>query len=247
MIIYPDIELYRGKCVTLKHGSIERPQIFSIEPLAAAKAFVAGGAEWLHVVDLEGVFEYHGENSEIIKQIIAAVDVPVQVGGGIRSLSAADWWMEHGAARVVLSTAAVVNQKLVEDLCVKYPDGVAISIDARDGKAMSHGWKHASVFSALELAQRFERSGAAAIIYTDVDRYDELPESSMANTAELATTLQCPVVSSGTVQTLDDISMLANLPNIAGAVVGWALFNHAVTIEEAVAVAAQQPTQADFA
>ena len=246
MIIYPDIEIHNGQCVNLKHGSIEDPTIFEIEPLEAAKEFEHGGAQWLHVVDLDGVFEYLGENSEIIKEIISNSNIPVQVGGGIRSMSSVDWWMNNGASRVVMGTAAVADQRLVNEVCVKYPDRIAISIDARDGKVVSHGWKNISAFSAMDLAKRFERSGAAAIIYTDIDRYDELAESSMANTTQMGTELGCPVISSGTVRNLDDISILANLPNIAGVVTGWALFSKNITIEDAVAVASQKPTVAEF-
>ena len=248
MIVYPDIELHRGRCVTLKHGSIEAPQVFDISPLDAARKFEQGGAEWLHVVDLDGVFQHqdHTDNSDIIRQIISQSNIPVQVAGGIRSLTSAEGWITSGAERVVLGTAAVVDQRLVEALCAEYPDKIAISIDARDGKVVSHGWKHISTFTALELARRFERCGAAAIIYTDIDRYDELPESSMANTTQIGTVLNCPVISSGTVRNLDDVSILANLPNIAGAVIGWALFNEKVSIEDAVQVARQKPTKADF-
>lgn len=246
MIIYPDIEIHNGQCVNLKHGSIEDPKVFEITPQQAAKKFEDGGAQWLHVVDLDGVFEYLGENSEIITEIISQSNIPVQVGGGIRSMSSADWWIKHGAERIVLGTAAVVDQNLVENLCSKFPDKVAISIDARDGKAVSHGWKNTSTFSAMALAKRFERSGATAIIYTDIDRYDELAESNMANTTEMGTALSCPVISSGTIRNLDDISMLSNLPNISGAVTGWALFNEEICIEDAVMVASQEPTQAAF-
>ncbi len=248
MIVYPDIELHKGQCVNLKHGSIEVPQIFDISPLDAAREFERGGAEWLHVVDLDGVFQPQepADNSDIIKQIINQSNIPVQVGGGIRSLTAAESWIASGAQRVVLGTAAVVDQRLVETLCAEYPDKIVISIDARGGKVVSHGWKHTSTFTAQELARRFERCGAAGIIYTDIDRYDELPESSMANTTQMGTELECPVISSGTVRNLDDISILANLPNISGVVIGWALFNEKVSIEEAVQVARQKPTQADM-
>ncbi len=246
MIIYPDIEIHNGKCVTLKHGRIEDPQVFEISPADAAKKFEQGGAQWLHVVDLDGVFEYLGENSEIIKDIIAKSNIPVQVGGGIRSLSSVEWWMNAGAERVVMGTAAVVDQRLVESVCAEYPEKIAVSIDARDGNVVSHGWKNTSTFTAMELAKRFERSGVAAIIYTDIDRYDELAESSMANTTQMGTELGCPVISSGTIRNLDDISFLANLPNIAGAVSGWALFNEKFSIEDAVATANQKPTVAEF-
>ncbi len=246
MIIYPDIEVHNGQCVNLKRGGIEDPKVFEITPEEAAKEFENGGAEWLHVVDLDGVFEHLGDNSKIIQNIISKSNIPVQVGGGIRSASSVDWWMNSGASRVVLGTAAVVDQRLVQELCAHHPDKIAVSIDARDGKAVSHGWKNTSTFSAMELAKRFERSGVAAIIYTDIDRYDELPESSMANTTLMGTELSCPVISSGTVRNLDDISILSNLPNISGAVVGWALFNQKVSIEDAVSVANQIPTKAEF-
>ena len=246
MIIYPDVELHNGQCVNLKHGSIEDPKIFEISPLDAAKEFEAAGAEWLHVIDLDGVFEKEGGNSDLIRHIIRRSHIPVQVGGGIRSASVIDGWFNDGAERVVLGTAAVSDQRLVEEVCVSHPEKIIISIDARGGKAVSHGWKHTSTFTALQLAKRFERSGAGGIIYTDIDRYDELPESSMANTTQMAAELDCPVISSGTVRNLDDVSMLSQLPNIAGAVIGWALFSGAVTLKEALAVAHQKTTKAGF-
>ena len=246
MVIYPDIEVQGGRCVNLKHGSFEDPTVFDIAPLEAAREFEAGGAQWLHVVDLDAVFEQPGENSGTIASIIEKVDIPVQVGGGIRSMSTVEWWFERGAQRVVLGTAAVLDQRLVEDLCAQYPGRIAVSIDARGGQVVSHGWKNQSALTAIEMAHRYERSGVAALIYTDIDRYDELPESSMANTTQMGTELSCPVISSGTVRSLDDISMLANLPNIAGAVVGWALFNRVFSIEEVLAVADQNPTKAAF-
>lgn len=246
MIIYPDIELHNGQCVNLKHGGIEDPRIFSIKPLAAAQEFEKSGAEWLHVVDLDGVFEKEGGNSELIRDIIRRVNIPVQVGGGIRSASVIDGWFKHGAQRVVLGTAAVSNPHLVEQMCAQYPEKIMISIDARDGKAVSHGWKYTSTFSAMDLAKRFERYGTAGIIYTDIDRYDELPESSMANTTQMAVALDCPVISSGTVRNLDDVSILSQLPNIAGVVIGWALFSEAIRLQDALQLAKQKTTEATF-
>lgn len=246
MIIYPDIELHNGQCVNLKHGSIEAPKVFDIIPLDAAKEFEKSGAEWLHLVDLDGVFEKEGGNSELIRAIIRQSNIPVQVGGGIRSLSVIDKWFNDGAQRVVMGTAAVSDQRLVEQVCVNYPEKIVISIDARNGKAVSHGWKHTSTFTALELAKRFERYGTAGIIYTDIDKYDELPESSMANTTQMAVELECPVISSGTVRSLDDVSILSQLPNIAGVVIGWALFSQAITLEDALALAKQKTTEAKF-
>ncbi len=254
MIIYPDIELHNGRCVNLKHDSIEAPRVFDIKPRDAAKEFEEAGAEWLHLIDLNAVFSDGdadadadgGGNGEIMEDIIRHSNIPVQVGGGINSASVIDGWFNHGAERVVMGTAAVTDQRLVEEVCVHHPEKILISIDARGGNAVTHGWKHTSAFTAMELAKRFERSGAAGIIYTDIDRYDELPESSMANTTQMAAELDCPVISSGTVRDLDDVSMLSQLPNIAGAVIGWALFACAITLEDALQLAHRKTTKASF-
>lgn len=244
MIVYPDIELHQGKCVNLKHGSIAEPKIFDITPQDAAREFEQSGAEWLHLVDLDGVFGHDEQNSEFVHQIIKNSNIPVQVGGGIGSASVIDHWLNNGAERVVLGTAAVTDARLVADACAHHPEKIVISIDARGGKAVSHGWEAESSFTALELAKRFERVGAGGIIYTDIDLYDELPESSMANTIEMATQLECPVISSGTIRCLDDVSMLSQLPNISGVVIGWALFENQVTLEEVLEIASQQRTKA---
>jgi phosphoribosylformimino-5-aminoimidazole carboxamide ribotide isomerase len=246
MIIYPDIEIYQGRCVNLKHGSIDKPTTFEISPLDAAKEFEKAGAEWLHIIDLGRVFGQDDDNTDVIQNIIKNVNIPVQVGGGLRSEISIGQWFNNGAERVVLGTAAVTDQRLVTDVCAHYPGQIVISIDGKDGRAVTHGWESTSVFSVFDLAKRFEQVGAGGIIYTDIDLYDELPEASMANTIQLAGQLDCPVISSGTIRTLDDISMLAQLPNISGVVIGWALFNQKVSLEEALAIAKEKVTKAEF-
>ena len=246
MIIYPDIELHNGKCVTLKHGSISKPQIFDISPLEAAKKFEDSGAEWLHLIDLDRVFGNDGDNEDIIRDIIKQSKIPVQVGGGIRSETAIENWLENGAQRVVLGTSAVLDQRLIESACAHHPDQIVVSIDARNGKAVTHGWEKESAFSAFDLAKRYEDSGAAGIIYTDIDLYDELLESSMSNTTQLASELSCPIISSGTIRSLDDVSTLSQLPNISGVVTGWALFNEKVDLADELAIANQEQTVAEF-
>ncbi len=246
MDIYPDIEIHNGQCVNLKHGSIKEPKRFDISPLQAAQQFEQAGAQWLHIVDLDRVFNNESDNSAVIKEIIQKSNIPVQVGGGINSSTVIDGWINSGAQRVVMGTAAVLDQRLVEEACTNHPEGIVISIDARNGKAVSNGWEFESAFSAFDLAKRFERSGAAGIIYTDIDLYDELPESNMVNTTQLANELGCPVISSGTVRSIDDVSTLSQLPNISGAIIGWALFNEKLSLEEALAVAHQKTTTAEF-
>ena len=246
MIIYPDIELHGGKCVTLKHGSIRNPQVFEISPLDAAKKFEDAGAEWLHVIDLDAVFDNDSDNSETIKEIIKHSNIPVQVGGGIRTETSMDHWLNNGAERVVLGTAAAMDQRLIENACAHHPDQIVVSIDAKNGKVVTHGWQEESAFSVYELAKRYENTGVAGIIYTDIDLYDELLESSMANTTELAAKLSCPVISSGTISSLNDVSTLSQLPNISGAVTGWALFNEKFELAEALEIANQKQTVAEF-
>ena len=246
MIIYPDIEIHQGKCVNLKHGSIAKPTIFEISPLDVAKQYEKAGAEWLHIIDLGSVFGQDDDNTEVIRNIIKNVNIPVQVGGGLRSELSIGQWFNDGAERVVLGTAAVIDQRLVTDVCAHYPGQIVISIDGKDGRAVTHGWEETSALSVFDLAKRFEQVGAGGIIYTDIDLYDELPEASMANTIKMAGQLDCPVISSGTIRSLDDISTLAQLPNISGVVIGWALFNQKVSIEEALAIAKEKVTTADF-
>ena len=237
LIIYPDIEILDGQCVSLSRGGFGEPDVFDIAALDAAKEFEGAGAKWLHIVDLDGVFQGGRHNADMICEIIDAADIPVQVAGGIRTISAVHWWFEHGAERIVLGTAAVKDQPLVVEACARYPEKVVVSVDAQEGYVMIEGWRTRTAFTALELARYFEQTGVAAIIYTDIDRYQNLPESSFAPTTEMGTELKVPVISTGTVSSLDDVSSLKYLPNISGVIIGRALFNKVFTLEEALAIA----------
>lgn len=236
MIIYPDIELMDGKSVSLVRGKLDDPKAYDVDPLEKAKAFAAAGAQWIHVVDLDGVKQGGRHNADVITSIIDAVDIPVQVAGGVRTMSSIEWWIEHGATRVVLGTAAVMDRRLVMEACSQFPGRIAVSIDARGEKVMIEGWRVEADIAALDLAKQLQDTGVAAIIYTDIDRNDDLPESSLANTTEMARQLMVPIISSGTVKSLDDLSRLKYLPNISGAIVGRALFDEAFTLDEAIAL-----------
>jgi len=237
MIIYPDIEIQNSQSVNLLRGLREQPVTYNLSPRDAARQFQAAGAEWLHIVDLDGVFQGGRHNAELMCQIIEEAKVPVQVAGGLRTENAVDWWFDHGATRVVLGTVAVKNQNLLRDVCSRYPEKVVVSIDARGGYVLIDGWRTRTSFTPMELARNFEDVGAAAIIYTDIDRFENHPESSLAATTEIATAIRIPVISTGTVDTLDDVSYLKYLPNISGVIVGRALFSKAVRLEDAIAVA----------
>ena len=245
MIIYPDIEISKGRCVNLRKGQFEDPIIYDIDPRTAARNFEADGAEWLHLVDLDAVF-HDGNNRELVETIIKDVNIPVQVAGGIRTLSQINKWLEVGAARVVLGTVAVTDRTLIHDACGLHPGKIVVSIDAKDGYATVDGWHTKTAFTGIDLARHFEQCGVAAIIYTDIDLYQEAPESSMVNTTEIASELNIPLISSGTIRSLDDVSRLHLLPNIDGAVTGWALFNNEIELKAAIEIGQQRQTQADF-
>ncbi len=239
MIVYPVIEVLDGKCVSLQYGSFKDPKHYDIAPLEAAQEFVAAGAEVLQVVDLDGVLQGGSHNADTICEIIETVGVPVQVAGGIRSIYSANWWFEHGAYRVVIGTAAVIDRPFLHDVCAQHPGRVVASIDAREGYVMIHGWTEQTSFTPMEVAEALQDSGIAAIIYTDIDMDDENPEATLAATTELATELNIPVISSGTVKSLDSVSQLQLLPNIEGCIIGRALFNKTFTLEEALEISRQ--------
>ncbi len=239
MIIYPDIELQGGRCVNLIRGHRDDPVVYDMSPLEAAMDCAAQGAEWLHLVDLDAVFD-EGDNRDLIVEIIRRAGTSAQVAGGIRTIDTLRSWIEAGAGRVVIATAAVKDPHFVKAAATAYPGQVVISIDARDGKVVSDGWRETTIFSPVEFAQQFRDLPLAGFIYTDIDCYDdEAPEASLAQTTELASKVQIPVIASGVVKSLDDLSSLRYLPNISGAITGRALFGGAFTLTEAIHVATE--------
>ncbi|MBP5855885.1 1-(5-phosphoribosyl)-5-((5-phosphoribosylamino)methylideneamino)imidazole-4-carboxamide isomerase [Marivibrio halodurans] len=246
MIIYPDIEVKDGKCVILRRGSFDDPKVYDIEPLAAAKRFEASGAEYLHVVDLDGVLQGGRHNAETIVEIIETVSIPVQVGGGIRTMATADWWMEHGAARIVLGTAAIKDRTFVRNACARYPGKVVVSLDARDGYVMVDGWREQTGFTASEIAKDLADSGVAAIVFTDIDAQEGPKEATFAETSALGQEIAIPLISSGCVQSLDDVSVLRHIPGIHGTIIGWAFYERWVSVRAALAVAREPATEAEF-
>ena len=237
MIIFPDIEIQNGQSVNRIRGKENEPEVYDITPLQAAKSFVDASAEWLHIIDIDGSLQRERINSELICEIIDAVDIPVQVGGGIRTQSDVDWWLERGAARVVLGTAAVLDRLFLMEGCGRHPGKIVISITGKDGYAMIDGWRTKTSFTPLELAKSFENTGAAAIIYTDLDRFENGQAYGLASTIEIGTELSIPLISTGTVFSLDDVSTLALLPNIEGVIIGRALYQGKLNLAEAITIA----------
>ena len=246
MILYPDIEVQNGKCVHLWRGSPEEPVVHSETPLEAACRFVSEGAERLHVTDLDRVFG-DGENEDVVVEIIKSAGAFVQVGGGIHSMKQVRHWIDMGAARVVIATAAVKNPGFVMEAAQAFPDQIVVSIDTYDGFVAIDGWRDTTMFTPLEFARQFQDAPLASIILTDINRDIEDPQSSISLVTELSTQIRTPVVASGVVKTLDDVSTLKFLPNIAGAIVGRALFSGAIELSDALRIANEPlPRRAAF-
>ena len=234
MILYPAIDLKDGQCVRLRLGDMEQSTVFNEDPAGQAQDFAKAGCEWLHLVDLNGAFAGKPVNAEVVEGILAAIDVPVQLGGGIRDMATIDAWLERGVRRVILGTAAVKEPTLVKDACRNWPGRVAVGIDAKGGKVAVEGWAKVSEITAEELAARFSDSGVAAIIHTDVDRDGVLAGPNIAATSALASATQIPVIASGGVSSLEDLLALRAAGNIAGAISGRALYDGRIDLGEAL-------------
>lgn len=242
VILYPAIDLKEGECVRLWRGEMDRATVFSDDPAGQARAFAAQGCQWLHVVDLDGAFAGKPMNAAAVDSILASVSVPVQLGGGIRDLETAERWLDRGVARVVLGTLALRAPETAREACRRFPGRVAIAIDAKDGFVAVAGWAEASEVPAPDLARRFEDSGAAAVIYTDIERDGTLAGLNVAATADLARALAIPVIASGGVASLDDIRALKRVADsgIAGVIVGRALYDGRLDLAEALGVLAER-------
>jgi phosphoribosylformimino-5-aminoimidazole carboxamide ribotide isomerase len=238
VIIFPAIDLKDGRCVRLRQGDMAQATIFNEDPAAQARAFEAAGFEWLHLVDLNGAFAGRSINAFAIRDIIAAIKIPLQLGGGIRDRESIEHWLAAGAARVVLGTVAVTNPTLVADAARAHPGRIAVGVDARDGKVSVKGWSEESKLSTLELAKRFEGAGVAAIIFTDIARDGMMEGANVQSTAELARTVSIPVIASGGVNGVQDIVRLRDCGTaIAGVVVGRALYDGRLSAIEALRAA----------
>jgi phosphoribosylformimino-5-aminoimidazole carboxamide ribotide isomerase len=238
MILYPAIDLKDGQCVRLEQGDMGRATVFNADPAAQAATFAAQGFERLHVVDLNGAFEGRSVNGEAVEAILAATDVPVQLGGGIRDMDAIDAWLDKEIARVILGTAAVSDPELVKAAAKEYPGLVAVGIDAHRGKAAVRGWAEKTEMDAVELARRFEDAGVAAIVYTDIERDGLLKGLNVPSTLALANAISIPVIASGGLASLADVERLLE-PDCAileGAIAGRALYDGRLDAAEALAL-----------
>ena len=240
MTVYPAIDLRGGRCVRLVEGDFARETVFGEDPVAMARRWVAAGAAWLHVVDLDGARAGAPVQADVVGRICRAIDVPVQVGGGLRDEAAIRTVLDAGAARAIVGTVAVRDPDRCEAFCRAFPARVVVGIDARDGIARVAGWEEGSSVRATDLARTMAARGATAIVYTDIGRDGTERGLNVEETAAVARAAGIPVIASGGVGGLRDVEAVAAraADGIAGVIVGRALYTGAVRLEDAIRVAA---------
>lgn len=238
MILFPAIDLKEGRCVRLVQGDMDKATVFNDDPADQAARFAEQGFEWLHVVDLDGAFAGRPMNAAAVDAILARIALPVQLGGGIRDLRTVEGWLEKGVRRVIIGTAAVRDPDFVREAARRHPGGVAVGIDARDGRVAVEGWAQTSEMTAEDLGRRFEDAGVTAIIYTDIARDGILTGLNIEATLRLAEAVSIPVIASGGLASIEDVRRLLqpDCNKIAGAISGRALYDGRLDPAEAMAL-----------
>jgi phosphoribosylformimino-5-aminoimidazole carboxamide ribotide isomerase len=246
VILFPAIDLKDGRAVRLQQGDMARATVFNDDPAAQAKIFVEQGFEYLHIVDLDGAFAGKPVNAAAVERILGAVKIPLQLGGGIRDQATIEAWLGKGIKRVIIGTAAVRNPALVKEAARAYPGRIAVGLDARDGKVAGEGWAETSTLSALDIAQRFEDAGVAAIIYTDVARDGMLKGLNLDATIALSEKISIPVIASGGLASIADVRALleARARKLEGAIAGRALYDGRLDAAQAIALLKAERQQA---
>jgi phosphoribosylformimino-5-aminoimidazole carboxamide ribotide isomerase len=236
LILFPAIDIKDGVCVRLEQGDMARATVFNRDPAAQAQTFVLEGFEYLHVVDLDAAFAGRPVNVRAVERILESIPLPVQLGGGLRDMGAISSWLEKGVDRAIIGTAAVRDPSLVREAARAFPGRIAVGLDARDGKVAVQGWAETSELTALEIAQRFEDAGVAAIIYTDISRDGLLKGLNLDATIALADAVSIPVVASGGLASLEDIRLMLEprAVRLAGAIAGRALYDGRLNASEAL-------------
>jgi phosphoribosylformimino-5-aminoimidazole carboxamide ribotide isomerase len=227
VILFPAIDLKDGLAVRLEQGDMARATVFNRDPSAQAAAFASQGFEYLHVVDLDGAFAGKPMNAGAVERILAAINIPVQLGGGIRDMATVEAWLSKGVRRVIIGTAAVRDPAFVKTAARRYPGRVAVGLDAREGKVAVGGWAETSELAAEEVACRFADAGVAAIVYTDISRDGLLKGLNLDATIALAERVAIPVIASGGLASIDDVRALLEprARKLAGAIAGRALYD----------------------
>ena len=234
MILYPAIDLKDGKAVRLYKGEMEKATIFHDYPATQASTFEKAGCEWIHLVDLNGAFTGAPVNGDTVKDILATVSIPCQLGGGIRDMATIEAWLSHGLARIILGTVAVEDPTLVREAALAFPGKIAVSLDAREGRVATRGWASETDIMVTDLAQQFEDDGIVAIVYTDINRDGAMEGPNIAATEALARAVNIPVIASGGVSSMQDLHDLKATGVISGAISGRALYDGAINLAKAL-------------
>ena len=236
MLIIPAIDLKEGKCVRLRQGRMDDDTVFDENPVAVAQRWLNEGARRLHLVDLDGAFAGEPRNAEVVRDICATcADVPVQIGGGIRSIETAQAYLDAGVHSLIIGTLAVKNPEFVDQLCKRFGGHIIVGLDANDGYVATDGWAEASSVTAVSLARRFQDRGVSAIVYTDISRDGMMQGVNTEATADLADAVSIPIIASGGVSTIKDIESLGAQRHrgISGAIVGRALYEGSIDLAAA--------------
>jgi len=238
MIVIPAIDLKEGKCVRLEQGLMEKDTVFNDDPGAQASVWQDQGARLLHIVDLDGAFAGEPKNRAAIESIVKALTIPTQLGGGIRDIPTIEAYLDMGIDRVIIGTAAQRNPEFVQEACTRFPGRVVVGIDAKNGMVAVQGWAEVTGVTAIELARRFEGFGVSAIIYTDISRDGMMQGPNIEATCALAESISIPVIASGGVSSLQDISnlMAVEKSGVTGVITGKAIYTGAINLAEAIAL-----------
>ncbi|MCK5912710.1 MAG: 1-(5-phosphoribosyl)-5-[(5-phosphoribosylamino)methylideneamino]imidazole-4-carboxamide isomerase [Desulfuromusa sp.] len=238
MIILPAIDLKEGRCVRLEQGLMDRDTVYNDDPAAQALMWQEQGGEYLHIVDLDGAFAGQPKNKSAIRSIVNAIDIPSELGGGIRDLETIESYLDLGINRVILGTVAKEDPGLVKDACRLFPGHIVVGIDAKDGLVAVRGWADVTEKKATEMAKEMEAFGVEAIIYTDIARDGMMQGPNIEATKALAESINIPVIASGGLSTLDDIRRLIEIESsgVTGVITGKAIYSGAIDLREAVAL-----------
>ncbi len=236
MIVVPAIDLKQGRCVRLRQGDMAQETVFSDNPVKMALRWEADGAELLHIVDLDGAVSKKPVNHETIQKILSAVNIPVQIGGGIRDSETIKTYLSWGVDRVILGTVALRTPNLVKEMCRMFPGRIVVGIDARDGKVAIEGWTETTDTDIMNLAHRYESFGVRAIIFTDIKRDGMQTGPNIDTTRALAYSVKVPIYAAGGVATLDDIKKIATIKDcgIEGVITGRAIYTGTLNFRDAV-------------
>ncbi len=238
MLIIPAIDLKDGQCVRLRQGLMDDSTVFSDDPVAMAKRWVDAGCRRLHLVDLNGAFEGKPVNGEVVTAIARAYpDLPIQIGGGIRSAETIEYYLQAGVQYVIIGTKAVKEPQFVTDMCRQFPGHIIVGLDAKDGLVATDGWAEVSEVKATDLAKRFEKDGVSAIVYTDIARDGMMQGVNVEQTLTMAKASSIPVIASGGITNMDDIKALRKVSDqgITGAITGRAIYEGSLDVAEAQA------------